>query len=192
MPQTMSIPRSRQTEARLLFSRAAWEGAFMSSQRSAVRSGFSPSRVSLPAFPLTERGSLTASRNRPASNSMWRRPLAAQPRQVAAGFYLAQAPVWSPDGGYLLFWGQRDRDAPPENNVDWYVAPVTGGPPVRTQARSVLLRQGFQAFHGLPTPDGWVDAEAASSFMGALATRRTRGRWLFLPRHGKSLRRRGG
>ena len=85
---------------------------------------------------------------------------------VAAGFYLAQAPVWSPDGGYLLFWGQRDRDAPPENNVDWYVAPVTGGPPVRTEARSVLLRQGFQAFHGLPTPGGWVDAGSRIVFHG--------------------------
>ena len=78
--------------------------------------------------------------------------------QVAAGFYLAQAPVWSPDGGHLLFWGQRDREAPPENNVDWYVAPVAGGPPVGTQARSVLLREGFQAFRGLPTPGGWVGA----------------------------------
>ncbi len=85
---------------------------------------------------------------------------------VAAGFYLAQAPVWSPDGGSLLFWGQRDRDAPPENNVDWYVAPVTGGPPVRTEARSVLFRQGFQAFHGLPAPGGWVDAGSRIVFHG--------------------------
>jgi eukaryotic-like serine/threonine-protein kinase len=85
---------------------------------------------------------------------------------IAAGFYLAQAPVWSPDGGYLLFWGQRERDTPPENNVDWYVAPVTGGPPVGTQARSVLLRQGFHAFHGLPTPDGWVRSGSRIVFHG--------------------------
>ena len=50
---------------------------------------------------------------------------------VAAGFYRAQAPVWSPDGRYLLFWAQRERDAPPENNIDWYVAAVPGGSPVR-------------------------------------------------------------
>ena len=76
--------------------------------------------------------------------------------KVAPGFYLARAPVWSPDGRDLLFWGQRDRDTPPENNVDWYVTRVTGGSPVRTSARSVLLREGFEAFHGLPTPDAWA------------------------------------
>ena len=76
--------------------------------------------------------------------------------KLAPGFYLASAPVWSPDGREVLFWGQRDRDGPPENNVDWWVADVTGGDPVRTNARSVLLREGFKVFHGLPTPDGWV------------------------------------
>ena len=76
--------------------------------------------------------------------------------RVAAGFYVAKAPVWAPGGGHLLFWGQRDRDAPPENNVDWYVASVPGGSPVRTQARSALLREGFPAIHGLPTPAAWV------------------------------------
>lgn len=85
---------------------------------------------------------------------------------VAAGFHLARAPVWSPDGRDLLFWGQRDRDAPPERNVDWWVARVTGGPPVRTDARSVLLREGFQAFHGLPTPDGWVGTGSRIVFHG--------------------------
>lgn len=88
--------------------------------------------------------------------------------RTAEGFYLAQAPVWSPDGSFLLFWGQRERDAPPENNVDWYVAPVVGGPPVATQARSVLLREGFQAFRGLPTPDGWVGAGSRIVFHARL------------------------
>ena len=34
--------------------------------------------------------------------------------------------------------------------------PAVGGSPVRTGARAVLLREGFQAFRGLPTADGWV------------------------------------
>jgi eukaryotic-like serine/threonine-protein kinase len=76
--------------------------------------------------------------------------------RVAAGFYLAKAPVWSPDGRHLLFWGQRDRDAPPEDNVDWYVASVPGGSPVSTQARRALLREAFPVIHGLPTPAAWV------------------------------------
>jgi Tol biopolymer transport system component len=79
-------------------------------------------------------------------------------RPVAEGFYRAQAHVWSPDGRYLLFWGQRQRDAPPETNIDWYVVAAAGGSPVRTEARRVLLREGFQAVQGLPFPDAWVRA----------------------------------
>ena len=85
---------------------------------------------------------------------------------VAAGFYRTQAHLWSPDGRYLLFWGQRQRDAPPENNVDWYVAAVPGGPPVRTEARSLLLREAFQAFQGLPFPDAWMSAGNRILFHG--------------------------
>jgi eukaryotic-like serine/threonine-protein kinase len=75
--------------------------------------------------------------------------------KIAPGFYLARAPVWSPDGNALLFWGQRDRDAPLENNVDWYVSDLKGGPPIRTEARGALAGEQFEAFHGLPTPDAW-------------------------------------
>jgi eukaryotic-like serine/threonine-protein kinase len=77
-------------------------------------------------------------------------------RKVAAGFYLARGPVWSPDGRALLFWGQRDRDAPPENNVDWYIAGMQGGAPRRTTAREALRRERFEAFRELPTPDAWA------------------------------------
>jgi eukaryotic-like serine/threonine-protein kinase len=85
---------------------------------------------------------------------------------VAAGFYRARAPVWSPDGRYLLFWAQRERDAPPENNIDWYVAAIPGGSPVATEARGVLLREGFQAFQGLPFPEAWVRAGNRILFHG--------------------------
>jgi Tol biopolymer transport system component len=87
-------------------------------------------------------------------------------RTVTADFYLAQAPVWSADGRYLLFWGQRDRDAGPDGNVDWYVAAMSDGAVVRTDARSVLLREGFQAFHGLPVPDAWVGGGSRIIFHG--------------------------
>lgn len=85
---------------------------------------------------------------------------------VAASFYRTQAHVWSPDGRYLLFWAQRQRDAPPENNIDWYVAAVPGGPPERTEARSILLREGFRAFQGLPFPDAWAGAGNRVLFHG--------------------------
>ena len=74
---------------------------------------------------------------------------------VAAGFYRAQSAVWSPDGRHLLFWGQRQRGASAEDNVDWYVAAVPGGSAAPVNAREVLLREGFQAFQGLPFPDAW-------------------------------------
>jgi Tol biopolymer transport system component/tRNA A-37 threonylcarbamoyl transferase component Bud32 len=85
---------------------------------------------------------------------------------VATDFYRAQAHVWSPDGKQLLFFGQRRRDAPPEDNVDWYVAAVPGGSPVPTGARSLLLREGFRAFRGLPFPEAWASAGSRVLFHG--------------------------
>jgi serine/threonine protein kinase/Tol biopolymer transport system component len=87
---------------------------------------------------------------------------------VAADFYRAQAHVWSPDGKYLLFWAQRHRDAPPTNNVDWYVVAVPGGSPIATDARNRLLRDGFDAVHGLPYPDAWASDGNRILFHGHL------------------------
>jgi Tol biopolymer transport system component len=87
---------------------------------------------------------------------------------VAAGFYRTQAHVWSPDGRFLLFWGQRLRDGPPENNVDWYVAAVPGGSPVPTQARNVLVREKFRAFQGLPFPEAWAAVGHRILFHGSV------------------------
>ena len=87
--------------------------------------------------------------------------------RIAQGFYAARGHVWSPDGRHLLFWGQRDRDASSENTtIDWYVAPITGEPPVRTGARAILIREGFDAFHGLPLPEAWVRAGDRIVFHG--------------------------
>jgi Tol biopolymer transport system component len=85
---------------------------------------------------------------------------------VAADFYRAQSPVWSPDGRYLLFWGQRQRGTSPEGNVDWYVAAVAGGAPAPAGARDVLLKEGYQAFQGLPFPDAWERAGNRILFHG--------------------------
>jgi Tol biopolymer transport system component len=58
----------------------------------------------------------------------------------------------------VLFWGHRDRERPPDDNVDWYVSAVAGGAPTRTNARRVLLREGFETPYGLPMPDWWADS----------------------------------
>ena len=80
------------------------------------------------------------------------------PTPVAADFYRTQAHVWSPDGRYLLFWAQRQRDAPPDGNIDWYVTAIPGGSPAPVGARRLLLPENFQEVHGLPFPDAWVRA----------------------------------
>jgi serine/threonine protein kinase/dipeptidyl aminopeptidase/acylaminoacyl peptidase len=85
---------------------------------------------------------------------------------VTAGFYRAQAPVWSPDGRSLLFWGQRRRDGPPEDSVDWYVAAIPGGTPEPTSARRLLLREEFRAAQGLPFPEAWARAGNRILFHG--------------------------
>jgi Tol biopolymer transport system component/predicted Ser/Thr protein kinase len=93
----------------------------------------------------------------PAGGRLYVTPAAGGPASaVTSGFYRAQSPVWSPDGRHLMFWGQRSRDAPPDGNIDWYVVEVPRGAAASMEARKRLLREGFQAFQGLPLPDAWV------------------------------------
>jgi serine/threonine protein kinase len=87
---------------------------------------------------------------------------------VAAGFYRTQAPVWSPDGRHLLFWGQRDRDAATDGHVDWYITEVPAGPPTPTEARRILLPEHFRASHGLPVPDAWAPGDDRILFHGSI------------------------
>jgi dipeptidyl aminopeptidase/acylaminoacyl peptidase len=62
-------------------------------------------------------------------------------------------PLWSPDGRFLLFAGAKvgDRGALDWASLDWWVAPVEGGPAVRTHATSNLPASG-----GMRFPCAWV------------------------------------
>ena len=113
-----------------------------------------------------------ASRNQQGARFTSRRHLGPATK-IAPGFYLVRAPVWSPDGNALLFWGQRDRDAPPENNVDWYVSDLKGGPPIRT-GRAVRWRESTRRSMGCSRL--MRGRAIGSCFTGTLATRRTCGR----------------
>jgi serine/threonine protein kinase len=62
-------------------------------------------------------------------------PVPFQPEFGIVGLAAASAPVWSPDGKHLIFNGRRADDPA---SLDWWVAPVTGGPAVRTNAHSSL------------------------------------------------------
>ena len=97
------------------------------------------------------------------------------PRQVQPKFYGAHDAVWSSDGKYLLFWGQRNESSTP----DWWVAPVEGGEPVETGAFAMFARQNLSA--GVPA--AWVDDQVFFS-----ARRDTTNLWrtTISPRTGKS------
>jgi Tol biopolymer transport system component/predicted Ser/Thr protein kinase len=67
-------------------------------------------------------------------------PRAFQPEFCILSWATGCAPVWSPDGKYLLFYGRRIDDP---SSADWWVAPTDGGPPVRTGAtKNLAFPQG--------------------------------------------------
>ncbi|MGB2908118.1 MAG: protein kinase [Candidatus Aminicenantaceae bacterium] len=62
-------------------------------------------------------------------------PIPFQPEFCIVNLGTNLGPVWSPDGQYLIFNGRRTDDP---DSLDWWVAPVTGGPAVRTEAHRSL------------------------------------------------------
>ena len=66
------------------------------------------------------------------------------PRPIVPEFAASRFPVWSPDGKLILFLGDRDPNPIVAESWDWWVAPLDGGPAVRTGALAVLRK------HGLP------------------------------------------
>jgi len=62
-------------------------------------------------------------------------PIPFQPEFCVVDLAAGSAPVWSPDGKYIIFNGRRADDSA---SLDWWVAPVVGGPAVRTGAHRSL------------------------------------------------------
>jgi eukaryotic-like serine/threonine-protein kinase len=62
-------------------------------------------------------------------------PVPFQPEFCVLDTDTASAPVWSPDGKYVIFNGRRTDDP---TSLDWWVAPAGGGPAIRTNAHRVL------------------------------------------------------
>ncbi len=67
------------------------------------------------------------------------------PRQLFAEMASAGYPVWSPDGKRLLFRATA-RGVPLAERSDWWVAPLDGGPAVKTGAFPILSRLGLTEF----------------------------------------------
>ena len=67
------------------------------------------------------------------------------PRQVAAQMADARNPVWASDSQHILFQGSTDPNLPPDDDAEWWVAGLDGGPPVNTGALAKLRQQGLEA-----------------------------------------------
>jgi Tol biopolymer transport system component/DNA-binding winged helix-turn-helix (wHTH) protein len=73
------------------------------------------------------------------------------PRSVTQGFLSARYAIWSPDGGRVLFLGEREGGG--SFIHDWYVADPDGGHPVQTGAIDAIERSGLT---GVPIPGEWT------------------------------------
>jgi Tol biopolymer transport system component len=96
------------------------------------------------------------------------------PRAIHPDFYGAHDAVWSSNGKYLLFWGQKNESSSP----DWWVAPLDGEPAIQTGAFPIFARENLAAMG----PAAWVGDEVFFS-----ATRDTTNLWKanLSPRTGK-------
>ena len=80
------------------------------------------------------------------------------PTQVAQGLASSGDPVWSPDGKSLLVYG---REATAGNAVEpnWWLVPMGGGTPRRTNAYEALASAGIDlaTTDAHPYPEAWTD-----------------------------------
>ena len=73
-------------------------------------------------------------------------------------------------GGICLFWGQRERGAAAEHNIDWYVAAVPGGSAAPVMRARCCCERDFRRSRACRFPMRGSAAGTASSFMARSAT----------------------
>jgi eukaryotic-like serine/threonine-protein kinase len=99
--------------------------------------------------------------SRPSTDKVFVTPAAGgAPKQIPREFQNARYPVWSPDSRRLLFAGWRDTSLPPDQGYDWWVAPLDGGPAVKTGAADILRRAGLASF---AVPGAWTGNQVVFS-----------------------------
>ena len=90
-------------------------------------------------------------------------PVSGGPAQrVGVNLALAHAPVWSPDGKYLLFAGAAEPGGfGVSQAMDWWTVPSEGGEPVPLGARALFLRSGIGSDQWLTwiQPQQWMGDE---------------------------------
>ncbi|WP_321473681.1 protein kinase [uncultured Paludibaculum sp.] len=88
-----------------------------------------------------------------ASGQIWVIPtLGGTPKRLAADFVDARAPVWSPDGRWILFRGVRDASASLDADRDWWMMDAEGERVTATGAGAKLRAAGLMPHD---TPSAW-------------------------------------
>lgn len=83
-------------------------------------------------------------------------------RRIARELDSASHPIWSGDGKRILLLGRNGPLGLGED--EWWIAPVNGGPAIKTGAMGALRRQGFDITDPPLPPDDWVDDHVVFSF----------------------------
>ncbi len=87
------------------------------------------------------------------------RALGGEPRTVQPDFFSALYPIWTPDSRHLLFAGSADLTL---TNWDWWVVPLEGGEPVRTNVAEALITHGVGVAELFSTrPGAWTPGSDA-------------------------------
>jgi len=82
-----------------------------------------------------------------------------EPRRVSESLP-ARSPVWSPDGAHIAFVGLAS-----DTECDWYVAPLSGGPTVKTGMNSFFHGRGLYGTElTFPHPEVWTKDDSAVLF----------------------------
>ena len=167
-PPTKSSRRSRPMAAGSPFSPAGSEEASMSSRRWAAKNGCSPRAAFRRGFRQTEAGSPMASRNRPAARSRWRQPLAVRPTLVAPAFTGLRRRSGHPTADICCSGRSATATRRRKTTSTGTSRRFQAGRPCAPKRAQRVLREGFQAFQGLPSPDAWARAGNRILFHGSV------------------------
>ena len=109
-----------------------------------------------------------ASRNRAVAESMWRPPQAVPRRPSLRASIELRRTSGHPTADICCSGHSATATHRRRTTSTGMSRRSQAASPVRTDARNALLREGFQAFQGLPFPDAWVGAGNRILFHGSV------------------------
>ena len=128
----------------------------------------SPRAASPRVFRQMATGSPMALPNRPVAGSMWPQPLAVPPRLSPRTSIGHRRTCGRPTADTCCSGDSANATRRPRTTSTGMSRRSQAGRPCRPGARSVLQRERFQAFQGLPFPDAWVRAGNRILFHGSV------------------------